>query len=322
MRKGTMAPTRRFFRVSTCFLTPRYGILRAMEVRYRVPAKINWTLAVKGRRDDGYHEIDTVMQAVSLYDHMIVVTRRRPICLILSDDDGVPTGRSNLIHKAWRLLRDAYPRRVGGIVVDLEKAIPMGAGLGGGSADAAAALMAVAKLHGLGLSRKTLESMAATLGSDVAFFIRGGTARARGRGEKLTRIRSRLRASHLVIVWPGFASPTAEAYGKLRPEHFARRSTAPAAVRALEAGRKGDLLKTLRNSFEAPLEAAEPRYAEVKRAMLEAGLRQPLLAGSGSAVFALARTRIQAKNAAALLEATWPWTYAVQTIRTGVKRTD
>jgi 4-diphosphocytidyl-2-C-methyl-D-erythritol kinase len=262
------------------------------------------------------------LQTVSLYDHMIVVTRRRPICLILSDDEVVPTGRSNLIYKAWRLLKDAYPRRVGGIVVDLEKAIPMGAGLGGGSADAAAALMAVAKLHGLGLNRKTLETMAASLGSDVPFFIRGGTARARGRGEKITRIRSRMSASHLVIVWPGFASPTGEAYGLLRPEHYSRRSTAPAAVRALEAGRKGDLFKSLRNSFEAPLEAAEPRYAEVKAAMLEAGLRQPMFAGSGSALFAIARTRNQAKNAAERLEATWPWTYAVQTIRTGVKRTD
>lgn len=293
-----------------------------MEVRYRVPAKINWTLAVKSPRDDGYHEVDTVMQTVSLYDYMIVVTRRRPICLILSDDERVPTGRSNLIYKAWRLLKEAYPRRVGGIVVDLEKAIPMGAGLGGGSADAAAALMAVAKLHGLGLSRKTLESMAATLGSDVPFFIRGGTARARGRGEKLTRIRSRMRPSHLVIVWPGFTSPTAAAYAAFRPEHFSRRSTAPAAVRALEAGRKGDLLKALRNSFETPLEAAEPRYAEIKTAMLEAGLRQPMLAGSGSAVFALARTRNQAKNAAARLEQTWPWTFAVQTVRTGARWTD
>lgn len=293
-----------------------------MEVRYRVPAKINWTLAVKGPRDDGYHEIDTVLQAVSLYDYMIVVTRRRPICLILCDDEVVPTGRKNLIYQAWRLLKDAYPRRVGGIVVDLEKAIPVGAGLGGGSADAAAALMAVSKLHGLGLNRTTLEGMAARLGSDVPFFIRGGTARARGRGEKLTRIRSRMRPIHLVVVWPGFARGTAEAYQSLQPGHYARRSSAPGAVRALEAGRKGDLIKALRNTFEAPLEAEEPRYAAVKSAMMEVGLKQPMLAGSGSAVFAFARNRNHANTAAAELEEAYPWTYAVQTIRSGVKRTD
>ncbi len=293
-----------------------------MEVRYRVPAKINWTLAVKGRRPDGYHELDTVMQAVSLYDQMIVVARRRPICLILSDDDALPTGRTNLIYKAWKMMKDAYPRRVGGIVVDLEKAIPMGAGLGGGSADAAATLSAVAKLYGLGISRKRLEEMASEIGSDVPFFIRGGTARAKGRGEKLTRIRSRLPPTHMIIVWPGFASSTAETYAALKPEHYARRSTAAAAVRALEAGKRGELLKTLRNSFDQQTLAGASRYDAIKAAMEEAGLRQPMLSGSGSAVFALARNRTHAKRVREKLEAEYPWTYAVQTIRTGVRRTD
>lgn len=293
-----------------------------MEVRYRVPAKINWSLAVKGERDDGYHEIDTVMQTISLYDEMIVVARRRPICLILSDDDALPTGRSNLIYKAWRLLKDAYPRRVGGIAVDLEKAIPMGAGLGGGSADAAATLSAVSKLYGLGLNRTTLETLASGLGSDVPFFIRGGTARARGRGEKLLRFRSRLPTTHLVVVWPGFASSTAEAYAALDPTHYSRRSTAPTVVRALESGKRGELLKAMKNSFEFPEMTHALRYARIKMEMEAMGLKHPMLSGSGSAIFSLARNRAQAKKAKEQLERRYPWTYAVQTVRTGVMRTD
>lgn len=289
-----------------------------MEVRCRVPAKINWTLAVKGPRPDGYHEVDTVLQTVSLYDRMIVVARRRPVCLILSDDDSVPTGPSNLIHAAWRLMRQCFPRRVGGIVVDLEKSIPMGAGLGGGSADAAAALVAINRLYGLGITREGLERLAAGLGSDVPFFIRGGTARARGRGEKLMRIRSRLAPRHLVILWPGFSSSTAAAYRALRPGHFSRRTTAAAAVRALETGRAADLLDSMRNTFEAALEPMEPRYLAVKSAMEAAGLHHPMLAGSGSSVFALARNREHARKAQEQLRAGHPWCFAVQTLRTGV----
>lgn len=293
-----------------------------MEVRCRVPAKINWTLAVKGPRPDGYHEVDTVMQAISLYDRMIVVALRRPVCLILSEDDSVPTGPTNLIHAAWRLMHEVYPRRVGGIVVDLEKTIPMGAGLGGGSADAAATLVAVNRLYGLGLSRERLESLAARLGSDVPFFIRGGTARARGRGEKLTRIRSSLRPQHLVIVWPGFTSSTAAAYRALQPEHFARRSTAAKAARALEEGRPARLIGTMQNSFEAALEAMEPRYERVKRAMEEAGLKRPMLAGSGSSVFGVARNREHAKRAHEQLRREHARCFAVQTVRNGVRNAE
>jgi 4-diphosphocytidyl-2-C-methyl-D-erythritol kinase len=293
-----------------------------MEVRYRAPAKINWTLAVKRRRPDGYHEIDTVLQAVSLYDELIVVSRRKPICLILDDEAGVPKGRANLIYQAWRLLREKYPQRVGGIAVDLEKAIPMGAGLGGGSADAAATLMAVGKLFGLGLEPRQLERLAAELGSDVPFFIRGGAARARGRGERIERIASRLPATHLVIVWPGFASPTPAAYDALTPEDFTKRSTAPAAVRALTAGKRKALSAAMKNTFDAPLRRIEPRYAAAFEAMERAGLSGVMLAGSGASLFAVARNRAHAMKAQAQLQAEYPWTYAVRTIRNGVHRTD
>lgn len=290
-----------------------------MEVRYRAPAKINWTLAVKRRRPDGFHEIDTVLQAVSLYDRLIVVARRRPSCLILSSDPAVPRGPANLIHRAWRLLHEAYPRRVGGVVVDLEKAIPIGAGLGGGSSDAAATLAAVSTLYGLRITRARLEALAAGIGSDVPFFIRGGTARARGRGERIERIPARMRPLHLVIVWPGFASPTGPAYNALTPDDFERRSTAPAAARALAAGSRRRLESTMKNTFDPALARLEPRYAEVRDAMREAGLRDPMLAGSGSSLFAVARDHRRAAEAQARLSMKYPCTYAVRTLRTGVE---
>jgi 4-diphosphocytidyl-2-C-methyl-D-erythritol kinase len=226
-------------------------------LRVHAPAKINLYLEILGQRPDGYHEIDTLMQAVSLYDTLEF--RKRPASRNESGDssdfidfevDGPPglaAGPENLVARAARVLRDAVLSGTGapasgsgvssltGLSIRLRKKIPVGGGLGGGSSDAAATLLALNRLWGLGWTRGALEPLAATLGSDVAFFLHGGWARCTGRGEKIEPLAPRP-PLHFLLVTPDLHVPTALIYEKFRER---RRSSPPRGPRSLKAGDSG-----------------------------------------------------------------------------------
>ncbi|MBI4584017.1 MAG: 4-(cytidine 5'-diphospho)-2-C-methyl-D-erythritol kinase [Planctomycetes bacterium] len=191
-------------------------------LRVQAPAKINLYLEILGLRPDNYHEIDTVLQAVSLYD--TIEFRRRPggeaVELAVEGQPALSGGADNLICRAALLLRERARilGRAGsctGLSIRLEKRIPMGGGMGGGSSDAAAALLALNRLWKLSLPRQDLQPLAAVLGSDVAFFLEGGTARCTGRGEIVTPLADPLRR-HYVLVTPAVEVPTAMIYQQLR----------------------------------------------------------------------------------------------------------
>lgn len=316
--------------------TARVGVLRL-----KAPAKINWILQIRGRRADGYHEIDTVMQAVSLYDVLELTALDKSVCHIRCEyRDGspnqagpagpggarfakisrVPTGRNNLIHHAWRILREAFPDRVGGLGVHLTKTIPSGAGLGGGSSDAAAALMGLKRLYRLPLTLNGLADLAAAIGSDVPFFIRGALAHAQGRGERLTTLPCALPPIPLVIAWPGFSSPTAEAYARLTPEFFRTSRRCDHAARAAEFGDAASLVALSTNAFDRLLTPDDRRYSSLKASMKATGLVRPMLCGSGSACFAMAESPAHARRAAALLRKGQIWAFASHTLRSGIRR--
>jgi 4-diphosphocytidyl-2-C-methyl-D-erythritol kinase len=195
---------------------PRAG--RAVVVR--APAKVNLHLEVLRRRPDGYHEIETVFQAVRLFDSVRAELReRRPggeprIELAVTPAGSAPRDARNLCWRAARLF--CHKQRVSGrIAIDLEKEIPSGAGLGGGSSDAAAVLVALDRLFGTDLEIRRLERLAAELGADVPFFIRGGTALGRGVGAELTAL-PRIRTGIFVIAKPAFELATADVYETLK----------------------------------------------------------------------------------------------------------
>lgn len=298
-------------------------------VRVSAPAKINWSLEVPGRREDGFHEIDSVFQAVSLTDTLDI--RRADsgpaACVITCDDPEIPTDERNLIHAAWREARELRPARNLGVRVSLCKRIPSGAGLGGGSSDAAAMLVGLDRLFGLDLDAADLAGAAARIGSDVPFFIRGGAARARGRGERLKAIRVTGPARHLVIVYPGFASPTAEAYrrlnrGPLIPGGDVRAGNEDrAAVRVRRALEEGapvpDAARV--NDFDTVLCAGDRRYQELKERMIRAGVEHPVLSGSGSACFGVAADGSSARKSADALRGEYPCAFAVRTRTSGVR---
>lgn len=253
------------------------------------PSKVNLYLNVLERRPDGYHEIDTVMQTVDLVDTLSF--RRRPeggVTLSVSGrTDGVPAGNGNLVLRAAGLLQ-RHTETEAGAEIRLEKRIPSGAGLGGASSDAAATLVGLARLWGLSATEDELLALAADLGSDVPFFIRGGAARCTGRGEKVRRLRSEGKL-HLVLVFSGFLS-TAEIYGLWdRSDLTIRRQYGKLPFKVdptldLNAVARSRLC----NSLEGAAFEALPDLRELKQALLDAGALAAGVSGSGSCVFGLA----------------------------------
>lgn len=256
----------------------------------KTAAKVNLTLEVLGKRTDGYHEIATVMQAVDLSDR-ITLDDADDLELRSSFPD-VPTDSRNSALRAAAALREAAGFR-GGVRITLDKRIPVAAGLGGGSSDAAGVLVGLNRLWRLRWPLERLDELAATLGSDVPFFLRGGAAVATGRGEKVEPLRARSLA--LVLVNPKFPASTAEMYGRLTPAMYSDGGATKALVGSL--GRSAArVAASLYNGMEAAAAGVFPQIAQMRAALLAAGALGALMSGSGPTVFGVARSYEQARQ--------------------------
>lgn len=256
----------------------------------KTAAKVNLTLEVLGKRADGYHEIATVMQAVDLSDR-ITLDDADDLELRSSFPD-VPTDSRNSALRAAAALREAAGFR-GGVRITLDKRIPVAAGLGGGSSDAAGVLVGLNRLWRLRWPLERLDELAATLGSDVPFFLRGGAAVATGRGEKVEPLRARSLA--LVLVNPKFPASTAEMYGRLTPAMYSDGGATKALVGSL--GRSAArVAASLYNGMEAAAAGVFPQIAQMRAALLAAGALGALMSGSGPTVFGVARSYEQARQ--------------------------
>lgn len=250
-------------------------------------AKVNLYLRVKHKRSDGFHEIETVFHSISLAD-TVTATAAGDSVTVAADDPLVPADASNLAARAAEAVRErarGLPDARGprGVALEIAKRIPVAAGLGGGSADAAGALVAANSL-GFGLQDGDLEALAAGLGSDVRFMLRGGAAIGRGRGEDLEFLEP-LPAVPLVVVSPGISISTAWAYGSLKIPLTRPESRLSIVASALERGDVAGLCGLLENDFES---LVFERYPEVKRIrddLVRLGARGALLTGSGSSVY-------------------------------------
>lgn len=260
-------------------------------------AKVNLTLAVGEKRPDGYHEVVSVMQRVSLCDTLTAEQTREGITLTCSDP-ALPSGEENLVHRAASLFfRETGI--AGGAALTLEKRIPSQAGLGGGSSDAASALLALRKLYAPALPDTELETMAAALGSDVPFFIRGGTQLATGRGEVLSPLPP-LTDGWFVIVKPTESFSTPAMYRRL--DNLPPACTPP--LPPLQGGLPA-LAAGLFNRFEAAIPAGSAVW-DIKARLAAYGALASLLSGSGSAVFGLFDTETAARAAVEALRPAWP----------------
>jgi len=248
-------------------------------------AKVNLHLRVLGKREDGYHDIFTVFQTVSLHDTITFEESASEIVLEC-DEPNVPTDIRNLVVKAANRIRDRY-QVLKGAYIRIEKRIPMGGGLGGGSSNAAVALIGLTRLWRLNARVQDLEPIAADLGADVPFFLHGGTMIGEGLGTSLNEV-AEFEAENMIIVTPDVHVSTAAAYEALRAESLTN-AEANRILRVCrsEAESPDFLHSALRNDFETTVFAAFPEIGPAKQKLVDLGARQVLMSGSGSSVFAI-----------------------------------
>lgn len=247
-------------------------------------AKINWILRVIGKRQDGFHEIETIFQTISLHDTISLSPLEDDRVVLSCDDRSLSGDEKNLVWRAAAALQ-ARTGAKQGVYIRLEKRIPAQAGLGGGSADAAAALAGLVRLWEANITEQDLLEIAWGLGADVPFFLFGGTARGNGTGKEISAIEDAPEA-FLLIIKPNANISTAEAYGSLN----ARALTTSESKIILSSSQVNGFFdkfapEALQNDFEAVTFRLEPEIERAKTALLRAGARTALLAGSGSAVF-------------------------------------
>ena len=247
-------------------------------------AKINLSLDVTGRLDNGYHLVDMIMQTVNIYDELSF--ERTDGEIVLESDCGeLPLDENNLIYKAIRLIQEECGV-TGGLRVFLKKNIPIAAGMAGGSTDCAATLMAMDELYGLKLGTKRLMELGVKLGADVPYCILGGTARAQGIGEKLTRLPN-CPTMRLLVAKPDLNVSTKEVYTGLDALENLPHHGVDDMVRAIESGNGRAVAAGLGNVLECVTIPLHPVIREIKDRMLELGAINSLMSGSGPTVFGI-----------------------------------
>jgi 4-diphosphocytidyl-2-C-methyl-D-erythritol kinase len=269
-------------------------------------AKINLSLRVLGRRPDGYHEIDTVLQTISLHDTISVTLTKGAEVFLSCDDRTLPEGPDNLVYRAAQSMQTRFaPGK--GVHIRLEKSIPAQAGLGGGSSDAAVTLMAIQALWEMPAGLPEILEIAGDLGSDVPFFFSGGAARGVGSGKHIAPLPD-VPGQFLLVIKPNASVSTADAYRALK----ARSLTSAEAKTILSSSHWSEVSNSsdsneLQNDFEPVAFALEPEIERAKVALMNAGAKTVLLAGSGSAVFGIFDSEDAQARAIAAIELETGW---------------
>lgn len=268
-----------------------FGVSSLLVVRAH--AKINLLLDVLYKRRDGFHELKSIMQSLELHDR-IELKSARDISLIVNTN-AVPEGPENLVWRAAELLRE-YASVNQGVSITLHKNIPAAAGLGGGSADAAAVLKGLNKLWDLNIKTQELAAVGAKIGSDVPFCIYGGTALVCGRGEKVTSL-PLLPQLDVVLVKPAAGLSTAQVYNHydLCPAVDKPSLDAGGMIEAIKLHDIDRIIKLMGNALEKPAISLFPEIADIKKALAQNGAMGVLMSGSGPTVFGIAESRRHAE---------------------------
>lgn len=256
-----------------------------MKVYEKAPAKINLLLDVLRKREDGYHDVEMVMTMVDLADRLEMDELPRDTIIISSQAGYIPLDEKNLAFQAAKLIKERYEVKQG-VYIHLDKKIPVAAGLAGGSSDAAATLRGLNRLWRLGISDEELQRLGAELGSDVPFCVTGGTAIARGRGEKLEMIENPPQC-WVVLAKPPINVSTADVYGRLRVQHIQEHPSLAGMLQAIQGQDFHALCESLGNVLEDVTLPMHPQVQQLKEAMEKLGAEGVLMSGSGPTVFCL-----------------------------------
>jgi 4-diphosphocytidyl-2-C-methyl-D-erythritol kinase len=271
-----------------------------MTIEKQSPCKVNLLLNILGKRPDGFHELETVMHPVNLFDRLVFERSGTSIKLSCSDP-ALAVDESNLVHRAAKAFLEAAGTQEG-VQIHLEKKIPMAAGLGGGSGNAATTLLGLNELFEKPLSHERLHGLAAAIGSDVPFFLQSKPALATGRGEKIQSLEffPALKGTAFLLIHPGFGVPTAWAYQNLArfPEALnGRPGRAESLVRLLNTFDLRTAGAEFYNALEAPVLAKYPLLAICQEVLRESGASVALMSGSGSTTFGIYGSAVEAARA-------------------------
>ncbi len=255
-------------------------------------SKVNIGLKITGRRHDGYHTLHTVFQELDFGDRLRIEKVITTGCTIFANVDWLQVDETNICHKAYRVLQSVRPD-LGGVSIHIEKNVPAGAGLGGGSANAAATLRGINELYGLNISPGELEKLGVGVGADVPFFIRGGTQIGNGIGDVLTPVSPGVKGNYLLVI-PEISISTAWAYGKVKK--ILEPATETPNFRSFFSGEYSSF-EIFENDFERIVIPAYPEISAIKEKLLDLGAGFASLSGSGSTVFGIFDDDVSAREA-------------------------
>jgi len=255
------------------------------KLKFKTPAKINLGLHIHKKRDDGFHELETLFQMVAWFDEVEMQKTAQDVELVC-DTPGIPTDETNLVVKAARLLQNRFPDKCSGVKIKLKKNIPSGAGLGGGSGNAAGVLLALNLLWNLKLPRSELIAMSSELGSDVPFFLMSPCAIGSGKGEILQPVESPL-SFYILMIYPGFPIATPWVYGNLKLKLTKAANNISILTNFILRSEFARLGAALYNDLEPVVFKRYPEILQIKNELLNSGAAGALLSGSGSTVFGI-----------------------------------
>lgn len=270
------------------------------ELKLKARAKINLGLDVVRKREDGYHEVRMIMQMINLYDKITLRKKAEPGITVTANLSYLPVNEDNLVYRAAKLLMDEF-QVDGGLEIELQKYIPVAAGMAGGSTDAAAVMVGVNRIFQLGLNKKQLMERGVKIGADVPFCIMRGTALAEGIGEELTPLPAMPHCS-LVIAKPKIHVSTKFVYGNLKVRELTEHPDIDGQVQALRENDLEQLVARMGNVLETVTIPAYPVIDEIKHTMMKYGAMGAMMSGSGPTVFGIFEKEDKAQEVCRLLK--------------------
>ena len=270
------------------------------ELKLKAKAKINLGLDVVRKREDGYHEVRMIMQMINLYDKITLRKKTEPGITVTANLSYLPVNEDNLVYRAAKLLMDEF-QVDGGLEIELQKYIPVAAGMAGGSTDAAAVMVGVNRIFQLGLNKKQLMERGVKIGADVPFCIMRGTALAEGIGEELTPLPAMPHCS-LMIAKPKIHVSTKFVYGNLKVGELTEHPDIDGQVQALRENNLEQLVTRMGNVLETVTIPAYPVIDEIKHTMMKYGAMGAMMSGSGPTVFGIFEKEDKAQEVCRLLK--------------------
>nr|WP_297573565.1 4-(cytidine 5'-diphospho)-2-C-methyl-D-erythritol kinase [uncultured Peptostreptococcus sp.] len=289
-------------------------------IRLKAMGKINLSIDIKGILDDGYHDVEMVMQSVNLSDKLLIRKSEEGFSMKCSNAD-VPVGKKNIIYKTWMIMKNKY-KIDGGIEVFLEKNIPIAAGMAGGSANSAAIFVGINKLFELGLDDENLIDLSKELGSDIAFCIKGGTYLATGRGTDLVKLDDLDFDIEVLVCRPNVFVSTKKVYKKFdtmyEKNNNIERPDNQNLIRAIKDKNMDDLVASMCNVLEPVTRQGCSDIARIEKIMLQEGADKAMMSGSGPTVFAFFSDKKKAKKCANILRKQYLQTHLTSISNKGV----